>query len=229
MLRALEIERSLDGKDSPRLRGSLSYLSDLYGSAGDLRKAESMAAELVRIERKQLAEESEPRRTEGSIIQGLPPPLSRASFRSLWNPYVKREGLASSIYLLARLHGKEGNLVQAGRTMDEALEIEEQAWKFRAGMLKLNDLNVLYRSMYVKILNAFLATSLDARASIDPAMAYRRVLAWKGVFQAHDRRVRQVRERPELAPLFAELEAVSAEVGRRAASPPAPSDSAGWR
>ena len=81
---------------------------------------------------------------------------------------------------------------------------------------------------YWRILDTYLKISFDPAAAISPYDAYRRAFAKKGAILAYDRRARQLRKRPNLAPLFAELETVSAETGRLGAAPPEPGNTAAW-
>ena len=61
-----------------------------------------------------------------------------------------------------------------------------------------------------------LRRSLDAYLSLDEAVsaeaAYERVFEWKGVILARQKRLRLERSRPDLAPLFAELERVTSRL-----------------
>jgi CHAT domain-containing protein len=146
----------------------------------------------------------------------------------LWVWYVRREILGSSLGALARLYGRRGELGRASRCLQDALDVFEEGFQYRAAAVGARDYRPNFLSIYAQLFGNYLAASLDPRAEIEPGTAYRRVLAWKGAHFAAERRARKWRERPELKPVYAELQAVSAAVARSTYSLPAEKDSAAW-
>jgi CHAT domain-containing protein/tetratricopeptide (TPR) repeat protein len=83
-------------------------------------------------------------------------------------------------------------------------------------------------SSYQGCLGCYLSYSLNARSGIRAEEAYERVLAIKGAFFVSQRLMRGERERPELTPIYAELQTLSGDLARAALSPPPPDDRAAW-
>jgi CHAT domain-containing protein len=128
---------------------------------------------------------------------------------------------------LAQILAQKGDLAGAARCIEETTDIARTdlaftlAWsvgRAREGV-----------DWDFRTLDTYLIISFDPAASIKPDEAYRRAFAKKGAFLVYDQLARRLRKRPDLAPLFTELEAVSSETGRLGTVPPDPGDSAAWR
>ena len=135
--------------------------------------------------------------------------------------------LLNSMTHLAQILAEKGDLAGAARCIQETTDIAVQDVASSAARpfgRAPEGLDLDWR-----VLDTYLKISFDPAAAISPYDAYRRAFAKKGAILAYDRRARQLRKRPDLAPLFAELEAVSAETGRLGAAPPEPGNAAAWR
>jgi CHAT domain-containing protein len=77
-------------------------------------------------------------------------------------------------------------------------------------------------------LGPYLVLALDPRAKVKTAEVYQRVAAVKGALFMSQRLARAQRERPDLKPLYTELQALAADLARGALAPPPLEDRAGW-
>ena len=226
---AMEIEREAYGPDSLLRGNTLTYLARLYqDKIGDLDRAEPLLQEQVRIRRKDVAAIRWTDDGRWSTPWGAPPETEENRYSLLWVWYVRREILGSALGALARLYGRRGEPGRASRCLEDALDVFEEGFQYRAAALGARDYRSNYMSIYAQLFGTYLATSLDPRAEIEPRTAYRRVLAWKGAHFAAERRARSWRQQPELKPLYDELQAVSAAVARSTYPLPAETDTAAW-
>jgi CHAT domain-containing protein len=225
---ALDLGRVTYGADDTRLVITFSRLAGNAQESGDLDKAERMAREVVRLRRKIYAEGSRPWSDIWSDLSITVPAYStdRPS-RLLATRKVFQLNLLASLRHLAQILAQKGDLAGAARCIEETTDISESdlaftvAWSVSKARESVD--------WDFRTLDTYLTISFDPAASIKPDDAYRRAFAKKGAFLVYDQLARRLRKRPDLAPLFAELEEVSSETGRLGAAPPEPGNSAAWR
>jgi len=134
--------------------------------------------------------------------------------------------LLFSLRQLAQILSQKRDLAGAARCIEETTDISERDVAFTVAWPIASAREGADWSF--RTLDTYLTISFDAAASITPDDAYRRAFAKKGAFLVYDQLARRLRKRPDLAPLFTELEEVSSETGRLGAAPPDPGNSAAW-
>jgi CHAT domain-containing protein/tetratricopeptide (TPR) repeat protein len=226
---ALDLARETYGPDDPRLRLPYGRLANIAQRWGQPDEAEKMEREIVRLLRQEFVALSRPGNDPWSD-----PSITLPDYNTnLHTPAVVRRTF-SRINLLTRMGqraqalAKKGDLAGATRCIEEATDFAVREVAFNAGWSQRSTAREIIDSDW-RVLDTYLNRSFDPAAAISPFDAYRRAFAKKGARGVYERRARQLRKRPDLAPLFAELEAVSAETGRLGAARPEPGNTAAWR
>jgi CHAT domain-containing protein len=224
-LRAMEIERQVYGPDSQLRLNALGYLTRLYrGSMHDPDRAEPLILEAVRIKRTDLA--GERWADDGRWSVPLGPPMKAEGYHTqlFQMANVRHLALGMTLNDLASLYLQKGQFARAARCLDEAISALEGGFEARAAFQH----GQYHDGGTARPFQIYLNLALDHRGEMEPGSVYRHVLTWKGAHLLRERRLRQWRERPEMRPLYAELQTVSADVSRMSLRPPPEGDSAAW-
>ncbi len=120
---------------------------------------------------------------------------------------------AATLGDLAELEAGLGNHTEAERLLLAALETSRRQLEATAAIQSERQ-QMATVGLYRRQLDAYL--SLAARGKASAEAAYRHVLLWKGSVFARQRRLRLLRQRPELAPWFADLEQTAGELATHA-------------
>jgi CHAT domain-containing protein len=127
---------------------------------------------------------------------------------------------------LALLYWSQGDYARAAPLLQQALEITRSGLDLTAvGQTERQQLAMT--AVRRSILDAYLA--LAARAHQVGAPAYRHVLAWKGAIFARQRRLRLLRQSPDLAADFDRLEHTTSHLARLALAESAPNQQGKYR
>jgi CHAT domain-containing protein len=225
---ALDLGRAAYGADDPRLLMPYSRLATVAQRSGGPDEAEKMAREVFRLRRKIYAEASSAWiDTWWDLSITIPDYSTNRRAPAIARRRFLQMALLNSMRHLAQILAEKGDLAGAAQCIEETTDISVRdvaSIAARPFGTAPENLNLDWR-----ILDTYLKISFDPAAAITPYDAYRRAFAKKGAVLVYDRRVRQLRKRPDLAPLFAELESVSSETGRLGAAPPERGNAAAWR
>jgi CHAT domain-containing protein/Tfp pilus assembly protein PilF len=113
---------------------------------------------------------------------------------------------AASLNTLGALLSRQGDYRGARAHLQQALTVQRQALDLAA--VALSERQQLAMTQSARgYLDSFL--SLSPEAAVSPEEFYQQVLAWKGAVILRQRQLRLLRQDPQLAPLAAELQAVS--------------------
>jgi CHAT domain-containing protein len=123
---------------------------------------------------------------------------------------------------------RRGDYLQAAERFRESVDLYADGGAFLAASGSENEQWSHSKEAHEGFLGPYLVLALDRRAKIAPAQAYQRVLAVKGAWFMSQRLARAQRERPDLQPLYAELQTLAADLARDTLRPPPPGDRARW-
>ncbi|MBI4600448.1 MAG: tetratricopeptide repeat protein [Planctomycetes bacterium] len=227
LVKVLEAEERLLGKDHPSLAATLGVLGALYGTRKDRERAEPLLSRALAIDEKALGKDHPGYAASLSNLASLH--LDAGDFaraRPLFERSVAvlRAALGEHHPSVAEGLKRLGLLRLASLERGEAFSLLRQALDvFRESL----DLAAAVQSERQQLRMAEeVRSTLDSCPSLAPLAgrpaeeACAQVLAWKGAVFARQRRMRAARARPELAPHFAELAAVSRKLAALAFEAP---------
>jgi len=225
---ALAIYRKAYGQDDGRCMNPLAYLISAHEKRGQLEQALAYLQQRLEIERKRLSGK------QGLFIDrydiGSSPLVDlrlRLRRMEIWPSAARRFGCAHTLAAMGSLYATMGDHVRAAQAVAECLDLFAESLEISAAAQSETMQQSLSQSMFMR-LGQYLSLSLDPRSGITAEDAYRRVLALKGAHFARQHHARQWRNRPELVPLYEELETVSARLAAMTYSAPPPEDRTTW-
>jgi CHAT domain-containing protein/tetratricopeptide (TPR) repeat protein len=226
---ALEINQQALGEKHSRTAVSLSNLAELYQLRGDYAKAEPLRLQALEINKKVLGENHPATATDLNNLAML--------YKSLGD-YAKAEPLyrqaleiskkalgenhpdtATSLNNLALLYEALGDYAKAEPLCRQALEISLGGLSHNFGILSERQ-QLALESDSLGALSNYL--SLASAAGIGDGAVYAYVLESKGAVTARQSLVRLERRRPNLKPLFDELQTVGTRLSNLSLAGPDP-------
>jgi tetratricopeptide (TPR) repeat protein len=231
----LEIEKKTRGENHPYYAAALSNLACLYDDQGDYARAEPLYRQALEIQKKVLGENhpdyarslnnlAKPYAAQGQYAQAEPL-LRQAS--EIWKRVLgeNHPDYAVSLNNLAALYECQGEDARAEPLFRRASAITRNHLDATAAVQsERQQLAMLQKLRWY--LDSYLSLMVRTGRYTDPG--YREMLAWKGIVLRRQRQLRAVGENPELAPVFAQLQRVAAQLARLAWATPDPKQEAGW-
>lgn len=223
---ALELKKAAQGERHPEYADVLNNLANFYLTTGDYAKAEPLFRQAVEIT-KGLGERHP---DYGQYLNNLAELYSRQGDYAKAEPLFrqaleiirraageKHPNYAYGLNNLAMLHNSMGNPARAEPLYRRALDISRDHFEATAATQSERQQLALLRALRY-MLDTYL--SLPG-GTVDAAVAYRHVLAWKGAVFLRQRRTLLQRRHPELAHDFAALDRVASRLAVLALATPA--------
>jgi tetratricopeptide (TPR) repeat protein/CHAT domain-containing protein len=233
--RALDINKKALGELHPQYASDLAALASIYHSLGDYDRAEPLLREALGIRRKALGEahpsyaqslnnlaELHSARGEYAQAERLLREALAARKKSLGEAHT---GYAQSLNSLAFLYRSQGEDARAEPLCRQALEIYERHFNRSVSGQSERQQLLLAQSLRWN-LDAYVSVTATAPVGADDV--YRHVLGWKGAVFLRQYASRAARNRPELKPLFENLESISIRLSNLALRVPDAKGRAAW-
>jgi CHAT domain-containing protein/tetratricopeptide (TPR) repeat protein len=242
-LQALAIYRkAYDPSDSqPMQAWVLNALAQIAWHRGELDRAESYlrqrqalmdARSDPRERQAHFQQWSKPGRNHPALNWQLTlgqPPEDQENWNLIKTKYIMMGyGRSMTLQNLGYIALRKGDYGQAAEHFREGVDSMAEGLMFLGPVGGESIRQVHGRHGHDECLGCYLSYSLNPRSGISAAEAYGRVLAIKGAFLLSQRLVRAERGRPELKPLYTELQTLSSDLARVALSPPPPDDRPAW-
>ncbi len=193
-----------------------------YEQMGKYDEVEANLLHELALAREPPSKDSGSRSGDWESTLGMRP--ERAALARLNKPFINAARHASALKGLFQFYVRRADYQRAVRMMPEFVEAEAEM-----DLASLNPGSVGRGGFGTGAIQEYLSLLLNPQAALDRGAVYQSVLAWKGSRLLHQKQLRQCRERPELAPLYAELQSVSDQLATEALSSPAPENRVAWR
>jgi CHAT domain-containing protein/tetratricopeptide (TPR) repeat protein len=226
--KSLAIHQKLFGAGDLLCDGDLQALARIARKRGQLDHAEGYVRQRVESARERLASGATSGRSGWIGTLGAMPDFDELRWLNQFNAHVRIRNYASTLHDLACLRGERGDAPEAGRLMDECLDLYNKGLDLNAAFRTGFEFDPLSTNSPMLMLARFLTISLDPEAKVRADDAYRQALAWKGSYFTRDLTSRRWRNQPEFAPLFQELQTVAGELAKRVLARPEAADRPAW-
>jgi tetratricopeptide (TPR) repeat protein/CHAT domain-containing protein len=234
-LKSLEIKQKVYGEQHADTAKTFNNLGFLYESLGDYEKAERFYLHAQEIFRKVLGENHADTARNLYTLAWVYRKMgnyakAEALYRQALEIYQKVLGekhpdTAKALGALASLYGATGDYTKAESLSRQALAIDEEHFD-NCMRIRSEREQLALKSLLRSGLDGYL--SLTVQAHVDAAEVYRHVLAWKGAIFMGQFANRALRHRPDLAPRFEQLEAISVRISNLALRDAKPEGRAAW-
>ena len=235
---AIEIDKKVLGESHPNYNyaASLNNLAGLYKAQGDYARAEPLYRQTSEIFKRVLGENHPGYATSLNNLALLywaqgdyarAEPLCRQAIKIDKNVLGENHPMyALSLSNLALLYKTQGDYARAEPLYRQALEITRKLVDATAVVQSPRQQLAMQQSVRV-YLDSYLDLAVTRGHSTQ--LAYRQMLAWKGMVLRRDRQVRAAKQTPELTAAFSQLQKVATQLSRLAWATPNPKDEAGWQ